>query len=137
MATCVWMPHWQFASPQVESKLCRSHVRLHGIHHYPQSSVGFRKLNRFKVVCRNSNGQDSNNQSGRTGIQLYSEIERYALQVLLNFDSAQPYHHNFPSSHLYSLLCKDANCGLEKEREQWGSFLERQRKESKIYIQLE
>ncbi|XP_023763864.2 uncharacterized protein LOC111912365 [Lactuca sativa] len=82
MATCVWMPHWQFASPEVESKLCRSHVRLHGIHHYPQSSVGFRKLNRFKVVCRNSNGQDSNNQSGRTGIQLYSEIERLLTETV-------------------------------------------------------
>ncbi|KAI3698595.1 hypothetical protein L2E82_42252 [Cichorium intybus] len=76
MASWVWMPHWQFASPQVESKLCRSHVRLHGIQHHPRSSVGFRKVNHFKLLCRNSNDQNSNNQPERTGIQLYGEIER-------------------------------------------------------------
>ncbi|XP_024993434.1 uncharacterized protein LOC112527199 [Cynara cardunculus var. scolymus] len=82
MASSLWVSYGKFASPQFESKLCRSHVRLYGIHHHPQSSVGFRKVNSFKVLCRNSDGQNSNNQPGRTGIQLYSEIERLLTETV-------------------------------------------------------
>lgn len=72
MASWLWMPHMQFASPQIESKLSGNHVRGNSL----QSSVRFRRVNRFKVLCQNSNSEETSNESGRTGIQLYREIER-------------------------------------------------------------
>lgn len=82
MATWLWKPHWQISSPQIDSKLNQSHLRSYGIRHHPQSSVRFRKYSSSKVICCNSNDQQSNNQSGRTEIQLYSDIERLLTETV-------------------------------------------------------
>ncbi|KAI7724604.1 hypothetical protein M8C21_015465 [Ambrosia artemisiifolia] len=76
MASCLCLPHCQFGSS--EAKFNPSHTRSYRIHHHhhAQLSVRYGKANRFKVTCSSFNDQQSNNQSGRTGIQLYSEIER-------------------------------------------------------------
>ncbi|KAM0027105.1 putative alpha/Beta hydrolase [Helianthus debilis subsp. tardiflorus] len=76
MATCLCLPHWQFSSR--ETKLNRNGVGSYPIrhHHHGRLSVGFRKYNSFKVVCSNFDDQQGNSQSGRTGIQLYRDIER-------------------------------------------------------------
>ncbi|XP_076890534.1 uncharacterized protein LOC143541655 [Bidens hawaiensis] len=76
-----WLSHLQLNIPQIECKLNRSVGRLRGVHH-PQSSVGFRRLNRFKVICRNSSDQQSNNQPEQTGIQLYRDIERLLTETV-------------------------------------------------------
>ncbi|KAJ0666678.1 putative alpha/Beta hydrolase [Helianthus annuus] len=81
MTTWLRTPHLQLASPQFEYKLNRSHVRLYGIYH-PQTSVRFRKFNSFKVICRNSNDQQSSNQTGGNGIQLYRDIERLLTETV-------------------------------------------------------
>ncbi|GKB32512.1 hypothetical protein Tco_0871913 [Tanacetum coccineum] len=79
MASWLCLPHWQLGSPLVESKPCRNHVRLFGA---GQSSVRFGKFSKFKVVCCDSKDGQSNNQSGRTGIQLYGEIERLLTETV-------------------------------------------------------
>ncbi|PWA86989.1 alpha/Beta hydrolase fold protein [Artemisia annua] len=79
MASWLCLPHWQFGSPLVESRVCRNHVRLFGVGH---SSVGFGRLHKFKVVCCDSKDGQSSNQSGRTGIQLYGEIERLLTETV-------------------------------------------------------
>ncbi|KAJ0740534.1 putative alpha/Beta hydrolase [Helianthus annuus] len=76
MATCLCLPHWQISSR--ETKFNRNRVGSYRIrhHHHGRLSVSFRKFNSFKVVCSNFDDQQGNNQSGRTGIQLYRDIER-------------------------------------------------------------
>ncbi|KAI7724705.1 hypothetical protein M8C21_004582 [Ambrosia artemisiifolia] len=81
MTTCWRIPHLQLGSTQFESKLNRSHVRLCDVHH-PRSCVRFRKFNRSKVICRNSDDQQSNNQPGGNGIQLYRDIEKLLTETV-------------------------------------------------------
>ncbi|XP_076956793.1 uncharacterized protein LOC143632094 [Bidens hawaiensis] len=76
-----WLLHLQLNFPHIECKLNHSVGRLCGVHH-PQSSVVFRRLNKFKVICRNSTDQQSNNQPEQTGIQLYRDIERLLTETV-------------------------------------------------------
>nr|XP_043606115.1 uncharacterized protein LOC122578263 [Erigeron canadensis] len=88
MASSLRIPHWQFSSPPqvVESRLCpNNHFGIHHhLQHHPQSSVvSFRKFDSFKVICRDSNGQQSNtNQPQQTGIQIYRDIERLLTETV-------------------------------------------------------